>query len=46
MYNIEIKNIEHRDSVFLCKLMKNCQIMQTLNEPPTSQEDWTGAVNC
>ena len=43
---VEIKNVEYSDIDFLCQLMNDTKIMRTLNEPPTSKEDWIEAVNC
>lgn len=45
MDTIEIKIVEHSDSVFLFQLMNDAKIMKALNESPTSQEDWVEAVN-
>ena len=44
MTNIKIQEVQINDAEFLCKLMNNESVMESLNEVPTSLCDWRCAI--
>ena len=44
MTNIKIQEVQINDAEFICKLMNNESVMESLNEVPTSLCDWRCAI--
>ena len=44
MTNIKIQEVQFKDAEFICRLMNNESVMDSLNETPTTVTDWECAI--